>query len=162
MEVAHLTLVFCSYNKHPYFTRFMINNKNYQTSLGEIDLNIPFNKYEKDIGKKVCEYKLSTEDRDFQFEGLFEIYLGENIGYCFIDNVGTTFEIMFIQKVEKLEYFLNCKYTSSILDAGNSRVEINLSLNKNRTKDRANLILINCLPNTSIKKMDNYLLIWKK
>ena len=152
MEFAHLTLVFCSYNKHPYFTRFMINNKNYQTSLGEIDLNIPFNKYEKDIGKKVCEYKLSTEDRDFQFEGLFEIYLGENIGYCFIDNVGTTFEIMFIQKVEKLEYFLNCKYTSSILDAGNSRVEINLSLNKNRTKDRANLILINCLPNTSIKK----------
>ena len=113
---------------------------------------MPFDSYELDLGKKVCEYSLITDDGNFLYTGLLEIFLGDNIGFCFIDNVGTTFEIMFLQKVKNLESFLKNNFNSSILDAKYSKVEINLSFNKNNTKDRANLILLNCLPNTTIKK----------
>ena len=91
-------------------------------------------------------------DDNFEYAGLFEIFLGDNIVYCFIDNVGITFEIMFLQKISKMENFLKHIYSSSVFDAKKSKLEINLLLNKNNTKERANLILLNCLPNTSIKK----------
>lgn len=152
MDKAKLKIMFCTYNKSPYFTNFMIVNKNFSISQGEIEIDIPFDNYEQDLGKKVCEYKLLTEKNEFEFGGSFEIFLGYNIGFCFIDNVGTTYQIMFLQKIEKMEYFKKGEFTSSVLDARNSNVEIKLSLNHNNTKDRANLLLINCLPNTTIKK----------
>ena len=64
----------------------------------------------------------------------------------------TTFELLFLEKIEQIESFINSNFTSSVLDACYSKVDIILSLNRNKTKDRAKLILINCLPNTSIKK----------
>ena len=149
-----LKIVFCNYNKSPCFTEFLLNNESFDIKniKRELELEIPFNNYEQHLCKKVCEYKLFTDKRQFQFGGLFEIYNGDNIGFCFIDNVGTTFEMMFLQKIEQIEDFIKDKYTSSILDSHNSNVEIDLCLNQNKTKDRANLILINCLPNTFIKQ----------
>ena len=152
MNSAELNIIFCTYSEHPKFTEFMIDDKYFSTSKEEINLNIPFDDYEKDLGKKICEYKLFTENRAYNLGGLFEIYLGYNIGYCYIDNIGTTFQLLFLQQVEKLEHFKNCNFTSSILDAWYFQVEIKLSLNQINTKDRASLILINCLPYTFIKK----------
>ena len=152
MNSAILKIIFCTYNKNPYFSEFNVEGQKISTSKKETEIKIPFDIYEQDLGKKVCEYTLSSDGGDFKFSGLFEIFSGYNIAYCFIDNVGTTFEILFLQKIEKLECFKNYHYVSSVLDARHSKVEIALSLNQNNTKDRANLILINCLPNTTIKK----------
>ena len=41
--------------------------------------------------------------------GLFEIYLGKNIGYCFIDDLGTTFELMFLKRNGKIKKLLKKK-----------------------------------------------------
>ena len=153
MGEAKLLIKFCTYNNQPKFKEFisdgqelLINNNK------EKEFKISFNKYEKNLGKKVCKYRLFTKDRKFDFGGLVEIYYGMNIGYCYIDNVGTTFEISFIKKKENINNFIKCKYSSSILDATDSNVEIPISLNQNDTGDRAHLILINCLPNTTIMR----------
>ena len=161
---ARLIIYFCSYNDSPHFTKFMLNGKTFSISKDKrkIDLELDFNIYEQDLGKKVCDYTLLTEKENFKFGGLFEIFLGKNIGFCFIDNVGTTFELMFLSNTGDINNFIKKKYASSILDAGYSEVEIELELNQNNTKDRANLILINCLPNTFIKQNGNVLLDLEK
>ena len=152
MTEASLKIIFCSYNNNPYFIKFYLDGIEYHTFNSEIQLTIPFGDYEKSIGKKVCKYELIAKDEDFKFNGSFEIFLGKNIGYCFIDNVGTTFEIMFLLGKDIVESFTKSDFSSSVLDAGYSKVNIKLSLDRVETKDRANLILINCLPNTTIKK----------
>ena len=117
-----------------------------------LKLTIAFNKYEEDVGKKVCEYVLFSAKVDFEVKGSFEIFSGLNVGFCYLDDVGTTFEIMFLQKMGEIENFLKSNYTSLIHKTFISNNEIKLSLNRNETKDRANLILINCLEKTKIKK----------
>ena len=42
--------------------------------------------------------------------GIFEVYLGRNIGYCFIDDIGTNFELLFIRTKEKIDDFLKKKF----------------------------------------------------
>ena len=59
---------------------------------------------------------------------------------------------MFLLGKDIVESFTKSDFSSSVLDAGYSKVNIKLSLDRVETKDRANLILINCLPNTTIKK----------
>ena len=114
MNSALLKIIFCTYSKNPYFSEFIVEGQTIPTSIREKEIKIPFDIYEQDLGKKVCEYTLITDNGDFKFGGLFEIFSGYNIAYCFIDNVGTTFEILFLQKIEKLEYFKNCHYVSSV------------------------------------------------
>lgn len=153
MGEAKLLIKFCTYNNQPKFKEFILDGQELLINNNkEKEFKISFNKYEKNLGKKVCKYRLFTKDRKFDFGGLVEIYYGVNIGYCYIDNVGTTFEISFIKKKENINNFIKSKYSSSILDATDSNVEISLSLNQNDTGDRAHLILINCLPNTTIMR----------
>lgn len=153
MSKAELQIKFCTYNNRPAFDIFQLNGKDYPTNIN-FKITIAFSKYEQDSGKKVCKYKLISTNNDFEIPGSFEIYLGLNIGFCYLDNVGTTFELMFLQKMNKIENFMKSNYTSSIIDVFSSNIEIDLSLNQNETKDRANLILINCLEKTRIKKDD--------
>ena len=151
MHNAYLEIIFCSYNNNPAFDEIRLNGEKHKTNQS-LKLNITFNKYEEDSGKKVCKYVLVSTKINFEVQGSFEIYSGLNVGFCYLDDFGTTFEIMFLQKMGEIENFIKSNYTSSILRAFYSNVEINLSLNKNETKDRANLILINCLQSTKNKK----------
>ena len=114
MNSALLKIIFCTYNKNPYFSEFIVEGQTISTSIREKEIKIPFDIYEQDLGKKVCEYTLISDDGKFKFGGLFVIFTCYNIAYCFIDNVGTTFEILFLQKIEKLEYFKNCHYVSLV------------------------------------------------
>ena len=151
MHNAYLEIIFCSYNNNPAFDEIRLNGEKHKTNQS-LKLNITFNKYEEDSGKKVCKYVLVSTKINFEVQGSFEIYSGLNVGFCYLDDFGTTFEIMFLQKMGEIENFIKSNYTSSIRRAFYSNVEIKLSLNKNETKDRANLILINCLESTKIKK----------
>ena len=153
MSEAQLLIKFCTYNNQPKFVEFMLDDQIVLIKDNkEKVFQISFNKYEKNLGKKICKYRLFTKDRKYDFGGLVEIYYGMNIGYCYIDSLGTTFEIAFFQKKEDIDNFLKSKYSSSIDDPTDSDVEIPLSLNQNDTKDRAHLILINCPPYTIIKR----------
>jgi hypothetical protein len=151
MHNAYLEIIFCSYNNNPNFDEIQLNGVKYPTKQN-LKLTIAFNKYEEDLGKKVCEYVLFSAKVDFEVKGSFEIFSGLNVGFCYLDEVGTTFEIMFLQKMGEIENFLKSNYTSLIHKTFISNNEIKLSLNRNETKDRANLILINCLEKTKIKK----------
>jgi len=151
MNNAYLEIIFCSYNNNPNFDEIQLNGVKYPTKQN-LKLTIAFNKYEEDLGKKVCEYVLFSAKVDFEVKGSFEIFSGLNVGFCYLDDVGTTFEIMFLQKMGEIENFLKSNYTSLIHKTFISNNEIKLSLNRNETKDRANLILINCLEKTKIKK----------
>lgn len=123
---ANLRIIFCSFNNCPHFKEFMLNGEYFPISESkrEIELKVSFDNYEQDLGKKVCEYELLTEKREFHFGGSFEIGHGDNIGFCFIDNVGTTFELLFLEKIEQIESFINSNFTSSVLDACYSKVDI--------------------------------------
>ena len=148
---AKLTIIFCTFNNNPIFDRFTLNEKEYKIENGIIEKELTFNKYENDLGKKICCYKLKTkEENNASCEGTFEISQGNNIAYCFLDDGGITFKILFLQKKESIKEFINSKFT--INNIYNIKNEIELSLNQNETEDRANLILINCLTNTEIKK----------
>ena len=148
---AKLTIIFCTFNNNPIFDRFTLNEKEYKIENGIIEQELTFNKYENDLGKKICCYKLKTkEENNASCEGTFEISQGNNIAYCFLDDGGITFKILFLQKKESIKEFINSKFTINKSSGKNKLIE--LSLNQNETEDRANLILINCLTNTEIKK----------
>ena len=147
-----LTIIFCSFFNRDYFGEFIINGEHFKTNTEKINLKYIFNKYEQDLGKKCCSYKLVSKNGVNMLCGTFEIFLGNNIGYCFLDEIGITFEIMFLEKDEKIKDLINSKITSKIKSISGMNKEIEHSLNQNETKDRASLILINCLPNTQIKR----------
>ena len=85
MNSALLKIIFCTYSKNPYFSEFIIDGQKISTLKGEIELKIPFDIYEQDLGKKVCEYTLITDNGDFKFGGLFEIFSPPNTPYCTAD-----------------------------------------------------------------------------
>ena len=158
---AKLTITFCTFNNNPIFDRFTLNEKEYKIENGIIEQELTFNKYENDLGKKICCYKLKTkEENNASCEGTFEISQGNNIAYCFLDDGGITFKILFLQKKESIKEFINSKFT--INKSSGKKKLIELSLNQNETEDRANLILINCLTNTEIKKEGQLLInLWE-
>ena len=158
---ANLTIIFCSYLNHPAFNKFILNGEEFKINIGtQITKTFIFDKYEQDLDKIFCKYQLVTNDERV-CEGSFDISPGNHIAYCFIDDLGMTFKILFLQKEEKIKKFIKSNFTSSINSFNNfsyGKKEIKITLNKNDTQDRASMILINCLPNTQIKK-DEKLLI---
>jgi hypothetical protein len=155
---ATLTIKFYSYYDAPVFDKFILNGEEFNIDKGEIIKKFIFNKYEEDLDKKFCAYELRTKDEGNIYNGSFEISSGNHIGYCFLDDPGITFKILFLQKREKMKEFIESKYTCVIGNVSSKKKEFELSLNQNGTEDRASLILINCLPITQIKK-DGKLLI---
>ena len=158
-KTATLTIIFCSYNNQPVFDKFILNNETFEVAPGKkIEKKFIFNKYEQDLDKKYCSYELITKTEGKVTTGSFDISSGTHIGYCFLDDQGKTFKILFLQKREEIKNFIKSKFSSTINSFCNNNKEIELSLNQNETEDRASLILINCLTNTLIKK-DGKLLI---
>ena len=152
---ATLIVYFCSFKYviNPY-KEFIIldNNKEicFKTNEEKIEIKLSFNEYEIDLGHKVCYYMLrNTLDSDNEITGVFDLYLGKNIGYCFIDDEGLTFELLFLKRDGKIDEFLQKKFAISRHKKIRNKIEI--KPNKIDTKDRANLLLINCLPNFVIK-----------
>ena len=148
---AKLTIIFCTY-KSSVFDKFILNKEEFKTDIGKIEKNFIFNEYEQELGKKYCYYELIPENVNTVFSGSFEISLGNNIGYCFLDDPGITFKILFLQKMDYIDNFIKSKFTCKIHSILCKDKEFELSLNRNGTEDRANLILINCLSSTLIKK----------
>ena len=152
---ATLIIYFCSFKNviNPY-KEFIIldNNKEicFKTNEEKIEIKLSFNEYEIDLGHKVCYYMLRNAlyEKD-QISGVFDLYLGNNIGYCFIDEKGLTFELLFLKKDGKIDEFLQKKFFIS--RDPEFRYKIEIKPNKIDTKDRANLLLINCLSDCDIK-----------
>ena len=113
---ATLIVYFCSFKYviNPY-DEFIIfdNNKEicFKTNEEKIEIKLSFNEYEIDLGHKVCYYMLrNTLDSDNEITGVFDLYLGKNIGYCFIDDEGLTFELLFLKRDGKIDEFLQKKF----------------------------------------------------
>jgi len=155
---ATLTIKFCNYYNRPVFDKFILNGEEFGIEKGEIIKKFKFNKYEQDLDKKLCTYELITKKKGDVYRGYFEISSGNHIGYCFLDDPGMTFKILFLQTKEKMKEFIKSKYTAVINNISSDDKEFELSLNQNDTEDRASLILINCSFFTQIKK-DGKLLI---
>ena len=63
-----------------------------------------------------------------------------------------TYKILFLQKKEEINDFIKGKYTLAINNVTCKNKEFELSMNRNETLDRANLILINCFEKSLIKR----------
>lgn len=164
---ATLIIIFYSYYDNSVFNKFILNGESFDIDTGKIIKNesikkivkkYVFDKYEQDLGKKYCTYQLiptiptNNKINEDGLSGSFEISPGDNIAYCFLDTVGMTYKILFLQKRNKIENFIKSKYTYNIPNYPGYEKEIELSLNTNGTEDRANLILINCDMNSQINK----------
>ena len=184
MEDSTLTLHFLKFSKNSDFIydEIEINGVNYSTKNDLTKIVIPFNQYEKELGRKVCDYILLRKECDNQenkvkeednnneeikededneksddneeyndniITGTFEVNHGKNIGYCFIDDVGITFEILFISSKGTIDNFLKKKFVIKSTKYKNEKIKI--FPNKIDTNDRANILLINCPTNNYIK-----------
>lgn len=140
------------------FDQFMLEDNIYNVKEKTLEIDINFNDYDKDRGFKVCRYKLLKNDKNsiFYASGLVEIYSGINIGCCFIDTIGSSFDIsfLFLKDEESLSNFLEEKYTLSTRNI-KLKESIYFKPNQNNTKDRAHFLLINCPRNLIIKKSNN-------
>ena len=150
MSKATLIIYFVEINDNnfPSFDEIIIDNEHYSTSKGKIEIEMHFNKYEQDLGRKICNYKLlrkkgkNENEDDYEKSSQFTVYLGKNIGYCFIDIIGNTFELLFLRKEGNIKEFLGNSFL--IKKEKYSKKEIRVIPNSNETDDRANLLLINC------------------
>ena len=114
MSKATLIIYFVEINDNnfPSFDEIIIDNEHYSTSKGKIEIEMHFNKYEQDLGRKICNYKLlrkkgkNENEDDYEKSSQFTVYLGKNIGYCFIDIIGNTFELLFLRKEGNIKEFL--------------------------------------------------------
>ena len=117
MSQAYLTLFFCknlseAQNKgRKIYEEFILEGESFSTGQPIIEKIISFNKDEELSGLKVCQYELKIKDKVNKPEskkGFIELYFGNNIGYCFIDSKGVTFELsfLFLNEKNKLENVL--------------------------------------------------------
>ena len=103
---AKLTIIFCTYLNNPVFNKFILNGEEFKIGIGtQITKTFIFNKYEQDLDKIFCRYQLVTNDEEV-CEGSFDISPGNHIAYCYIDDSGKTFKILFLQKKKKLKNLL--------------------------------------------------------
>ena len=162
MSQANLKIFFCKLladylNKNggpeiKVFNEFILDEKSFPIDKNTFEKAIFFNEIEEKLGVKVCHYKLKRNNQEkideITVEGSFEIYKGNNIGYCFIDNKGSTFELSFLFLNDKkgFENLLNNKIAYSVQDNFilNESNVIYLQPDKLGTEDRLNLLLINC------------------
>ena len=158
MTKANLKIILCSFlSKYDLFEEFILNDKAYKIKDGKVDIPIIFDEYEEDLGKKICIYKLSDKDKKHNYSGSFEINEGEIVGYCFVDNSGTTFDLSFINRKGPIQKLIEQKFTAFYSREKNSTI-IDLKLNPINTKDRANLLLINFNPYISINMNGNQII----
>ena len=144
MVKANLKIILCSFlSKYDLFEEFILNDKTYKIEDGKVDIPIMFDEYEEDLGKKICRYKLFDKDKKDIFSGSFEINEGDIVGYFFVDFSGTTFDLSFINRKGPIQKLIEQKFTASY---SKTSTIIDLKLNPNKTKDRANLLLINFNP----------------
>ena len=149
---AEITIIFYSFYDNPLYDKFILDDEEFKTETGKIIKKFKFDKYELDLGLKYCSYKLITKDGEDEFTGAFEISLGNHIGFCFLDDPGMVYKILFLQKKEEMKDFIKGKFTLAIDNVSCKNKEFELSMNRNETLDRASLILINCFPNSLIKR----------
>ena len=151
MGDANLTIIFFSFIKNIYDT-IIVDKDEFYIKDQNISKTIVFNHLEKEIGKKVCNYQLiNKNDKDIPIvQGTFEIYLGDNVGYCFLDTKGTAFQFSLINKNGELPNLIKNEFDISMNLLSKFSKHIKVSANKFDTKDRANLLLINCNGNEQI------------
>lgn len=155
MNKACLKIIVCRhFNKiqdkeRKLFNEFILEGESFPLDEAIIETILTFNENEAILGIKVCHYELKIKNNpEIKVDGFFEIYLGDNIGYCFIDNIGVTFDFsfLFLNDKNKFENFMNntIVYTVKNNLMFDSIESIKLKPNKLQTEDRANLLLINC------------------
>ena len=160
MKEAHLEINFCQLTTSPLsscFEQLIINNIAIPTENKKVELIIPFNEFEKEIGKKTISYELikkSCEKKISQI-GIIEISLGHNISYCFIDISGASFELLYMDEKGTVEKFMKNKFELYVENDLNQCQNISISLNSNNSYKTANLILINCYERSIIKINNN-------
>lgn len=154
MSHANLKIIFLDLNKKAgiFFNIFELNNNSFKTNKN-IDIKVPFDEKDIEIGKKICKYSLIMRYNKVtktKVSGIIEIYLGNNIGYCFIDNIGVTFDLCFFNNNGSIDKFVISNF---LLNHKNFMISESISVkpNKNNTQDRANILLINCWENLIIK-----------
>ena len=131
------------------FDEMILNGEKFEIKEGFVEKKIPFNDCEKSLGVKVCNYELLKRNKQYNFhaKGLFEVFIGVNIGYCFIDVIGISLEIrfLFLEKNEAQKTFLERNFIPSLkCDLQNYNNCIKIKPNNINTSDRANILLINC------------------
>ena len=82
---AEITLIFYYFYDNPLYEKIVLNDEEYKIETGKIIKKFIFDKYELDLGKKYCSYKLITKNGEDEITGAFEISLGNHIGFCFLD-----------------------------------------------------------------------------
>ena len=147
-RIADLHILFVNFSGDTLcsFDELKINGESFSTKQN-IDTKIPFTELEAMFGKKVCFFELIRKEKkgikEIKTFGTFQIYLGNNVAYCFIDCIGVTLELIFLDDLQSIETFINKKF-----DILTNEMTLNnkkqIFLNKIDTNNRANLILINC------------------
>ena len=172
MSQAKLKIIFCKLfanifkkqgNEIEIYNEFILDGEIFDINKGVLEIKIAFNDNEEKLGIKVCHYELrikEIQNSNVQnSKGLFEVYLGDNIGYCFLDNIGSAFELsfLFLNDENKFEEFSNKEITYSINNTllYNKKDYIPLKLDKLGTNDRLNLLLINCDKDAIIELSNN-------
>ena len=144
---AELNIIFCLIQQFTLFTFISIDGSTFSTA-NDFSLFLNFDELEKELGKKVCRIELFyyVNKKKISRSFYIEVYLGFNRAYCFLDNVGTTYEFIFYRKniksfLENNKFYIYSKeFKKAILVKPNS-----YGLN-----DRSNLILINCIQSTNL------------
>ena len=110
---AELVLIFYSFNNNFLYNKITIDDEEFEieTETEKINKKFTFDKYEKYLGKKNCSYKLIAKRDGIVISGSFDISFGNHIGYCFLDDPGKTYKLLFLQKKEKMQDFIKSKYT---------------------------------------------------
>ena len=144
---AELNIIFCLIHQFTLFTFISIDGLTFKTT-NDFTLFLNFDELEKELGKKVCRIELFNDDKGKKISRSFyiEIYLGFNRAYCFLDNVGTTYEFIFYRK--NIKSFLdNNKF---YIYSKEFKKAIFVKPNSYGLNDRSNLILINCIQSTNL------------
>ena len=165
IKEANLDIFFCWHreqsNSYYRFDTMKINDDSYSINKN-IKTKIPFTNLELILGKKVCTFELMNK-KEGTYEkgpvGTFQIYLGDNTAYCFIDNSGVTLELVFLEENNNNKNIINKKFEISI-DPNISEKKIKITPNNLNTGNRANLILINC--DSSIVLLNSPNKRWKR
>ena len=132
MSQEKLKIIFCKLfanifkkqgNEIETYNEFILDGEIFDIDKEVLEIIITFNDNEQKLGIKVWQYELRIKEIENcnkpNAKGLFEIYLGDNIGYCFLDNIGSIFELsfLFLNDENKFETFSTKEITYSINNA---------------------------------------------
>ena len=170
MEKATLKIIFLNLLSNQQelnlslFDEIVLNGNKMEIKNNSIEAIIDFNDFEKINGIKICTYELLKKNEKYNFnaKGEFELYLGYNVGYCFIDVIGISLDIsyLFLQNKEVSKSFLEENVKLSLkCDMKNYNDSIQIKPNNLNTSDRANILLINCPIQLIMEFNDNIIAI---